>query len=72
MRSHGPVTLIELADLGDDDLVVPAAMMGAPTVMVEKLPRGDEIVQPEPGPFGSYAAFFERRFLPGKRAFPSE
>jgi phosphatidylserine decarboxylase len=24
----------------------------------------------EPGPFASYAAFFERRFLPGKRAFP--
>ena len=28
----------------DDALVVPSAMMGAPTVMVEKLPRGDEIV----------------------------
>src|SRR5919109_3175352 len=26
------------------DLDDPAAMMGAPTVMVEKLPRGDEIV----------------------------
>jgi phosphatidylserine decarboxylase len=24
----------------------------------------------EPGPFDSYAAFFERRFLPGKRTFP--
>lgn len=24
----------------------------------------------EPGPFDSYAAFFERRFLPGKRPFP--
>src|SRR3954465_10687330 len=24
----------------------------------------------EPGPFESYAAFFERRFLPGKRTFP--
>jgi DUF917 family protein len=44
MRAHGPVTLIGLRDLGDDDLVVPAAMMGAPTMMVEKLPRGDEIV----------------------------
>ena len=44
MRRHGDVTLIDLADLADDDLVVPAAMMGAPTVMVEKLPRGDEIV----------------------------
>ncbi len=44
MREHGRVSMIDLADLGDDDLVVPAAMMGAPTVMVEKLPRGDEIV----------------------------
>jgi phosphatidylserine decarboxylase len=26
----------------------------------------------EPGPFDSYAAFFERRFLPGKRTFPRE
>jgi len=25
----------------------------------------------EPGPFDSYAAFFERRFLPGKRTFPA-
>jgi DUF917 family protein len=28
----------------DDDLVVPTGMMGAPTVMVEKVPRGTEIV----------------------------
>lgn len=26
----------------------------------------------EPGPFESYAAFFERRFLPGKRSFPAD
>jgi DUF917 family protein len=45
MRKHGDVTLLKLADLGADDLVVPVAMMGAPTVMVEKLPRGDEIVR---------------------------
>jgi hypothetical protein len=44
MRQHGPVEMIEMSDLKDDDLVVPAAMMGAPTVMLEKLPRGDEIV----------------------------
>ena len=44
MRAHGPVRLIALDELADDALVVPAAMMGAPTVMVEKLPRGDEIV----------------------------
>jgi uncharacterized protein len=44
MRKHGPVRMIEMSELNDDDLVVSAAMMGAPTVMLEKLPRGDEIV----------------------------
>ena len=40
----GRSTLIDPMELDDDDLVVPSAMMGAPTVMVEKIPRGDEIV----------------------------
>lgn len=45
MRVHGPVQLVDVDELDDEDLVVPAAMMGAPTVMIEKLPRGDEIVE---------------------------
>ena len=48
--------LITLDELGDDDLVVPAAMMGAPTVMLEKLPRGDEIV----GAFTGLQAYLGR------------
>jgi hypothetical protein len=44
LRRCGNVTLIDPMELDDDDLVVPSAMMGAPTVMVEKIPRGDEIV----------------------------
>jgi DUF917 family protein len=32
-------------EVPDDALVVPSAMMGAPTVMVEKLPRGDEVIK---------------------------
>jgi DUF917 family protein len=44
LRKHGPVRLIDASELDDDDMVVPAAMMGAPTVMVEKIPRGDEVV----------------------------
>jgi DUF917 family protein len=44
IRKHGPVTLLDLDEIGDDDLVVPAAMMGAPTVMIEKIPNGREIV----------------------------
>lgn len=42
IRSHGPVRLIGLDDLDDADLVVPAGMIGAPTVMVEKIPSGEE------------------------------
>ena len=41
---HEPVQLIDVDELNDDDLVACAAMMGAPTVMLEKFPRGDEIV----------------------------
>jgi len=44
MERRGPVTLLDPEELVDDDLVVPAAMMGAPTVMVEKIPRGEEVV----------------------------
>ena len=44
LRRCGDVDLLDPLELADDDLVVPSAMMGAPTVMVEKIPRGDEIV----------------------------
>lgn len=44
IRKNGPVSVIDVDELQDDDLVVPACMMGAPTVMVEKLPNGQEIV----------------------------
>lgn len=38
IRQYGPVQLLSVDDLLEDDLVVPIAMMGAPTVIVEKLP----------------------------------
>jgi DUF917 family protein len=44
IRKYGPVRLIGVDELADDALVVPSAMMGAPTVMVEKLPSGEEII----------------------------
>lgn len=44
IREHGPVELVTLDELDDEDLVLPCAMMGAPTVMVEKIPGGDEVV----------------------------
>jgi DUF917 family protein len=41
----GRLTLISLEELPDDALVIPTAMMGAPTVTVEKIPAGDEAVR---------------------------
>jgi hypothetical protein len=45
IRDHGPVQVVDVDEVPDDALVVPAAMMGAPTVMVEKMPEGDEIIR---------------------------
>ena len=42
--NHGPVEVIDVESLSDDALVIPVCMMGAPTVMLEKLPRGDEAI----------------------------
>ena len=44
IRRYGTVELYTLDELDAEDLVVPTAMMGAPTVMVEKIPNGDDIV----------------------------
>ncbi|MFD1535361.1 DUF917 domain-containing protein [Pseudonocardia aurantiaca] len=43
LREHGPVELVPPADLPDDASVFPVAMMGAPTVMVEKTPSTERI-----------------------------
>ncbi len=42
IKEKGPVPLIEVDDLDDDDWVIPTAMMGAPAVLLEKLPNGQE------------------------------
>jgi uncharacterized protein len=44
MSIHGPVTVVDPDDLDDDAFVIPTAMMGAPTVTLEKIPRGDEAI----------------------------
>lgn len=44
LREHGPVTVVDAEELPDDALVVPVAMMGAPTIMLEKLASGEEIL----------------------------
>ena len=38
------IEVIDPADLADNDLVIPTAMMGAPTVLVEKIPSGQEAI----------------------------
>lgn len=43
IRRFGPVTVVEPHELDPDAVIIPAAMMGAPTVMVEKLPSGTEV-----------------------------
>lgn len=42
IRQNGPVRTVDLDDLEPDDLIVPGGMIGAPTVMVEKIPNGRE------------------------------
>lgn len=44
IEEHGPVDLIDPRDVPTDALIVPSAMLGAPTVMVEKIPRGTESI----------------------------
>lgn len=39
------VELWPLEEVPDEWFVIPTAMMGAPTVMIEKIPKGDEAVQ---------------------------
>lgn len=43
IEQYGPVELVTPDELPPESLAVPAAMMGAPTVVVEKLPSGQEI-----------------------------
>ncbi|MEV4162057.1 DUF917 domain-containing protein [Nonomuraea dietziae] len=42
IRRHGPVTLYDIAEVPTDATVVPISGMGAPTVLLEKLPAGTE------------------------------
>ena len=42
VRDCGPVTLLDPEEVPDDALVVPIAMMGAPTVLAEKAICGQE------------------------------
>ena len=39
------IRIVDPDDLADDRLVIPTAMMGAPTVLLEKIPSGEEPIR---------------------------
>lgn len=43
LRRRGPVELVDVADVPDDACAITVGMMGAPTVMIEKVPTVDQI-----------------------------
>ena len=44
LEKHGPVDVITAADLDPEARVLTAAIIGAPTVILEKIPAGTEFV----------------------------
>lgn len=42
IENYGEVECLSVNSIDDDDFVVPVAMMGAPTVAIEKIPNGSE------------------------------
>ncbi len=44
VSQHGPIQLLSLDEVPDDAWIIPTAMMGAPTVLVEKIPSGTEVL----------------------------
>lgn len=44
MDEGGVVNVLDPEEVPDDALVIPTAMMGAPTVLIEKIPSGEEAV----------------------------
>lgn len=59
IEERGPVALLDPSEVPDDAFIIPTAGMGAPTVLMEKIPRGDEILEA--------LRALERRF--GRRAY---
>lgn len=45
IKKYGDVTLLDPTEVPDDALVIPTAMMGAPTIMVERIPGGEEALK---------------------------
>ncbi len=45
IRDFGPVELVDLDHFDDDDLIVPIAMVGSPSVILEKLPQVEPMIR---------------------------
>lgn len=45
IKKHGPVKLIDPTEVEKEGVYLPSAMMGAPSVLVEKFPAGDEFIR---------------------------
>lgn len=45
MEEEGPVNLLDPEELDDEALVIPVSGLGAPTVLIEKIPEGNEPVR---------------------------
>lgn len=43
IEAHGPVRLLALDELADDLSIVACGAMGAPTILIEKIPSGEEM-----------------------------
>src|SRR4030095_1635600 len=41
----GPIELVDVESVDDDAFLAPFGMMGAPTVIIEKIPNGAEMVE---------------------------
>lgn len=45
IEKYGPIPLLPLEEVEDDVLIVPTSMIGAPTVMVEKIPAEGQVTK---------------------------
>lgn len=66
IEKYGPVRLYSVDEIEDEDFFIPSAMMGAPSVLVEKFPKGDEFVKV----FQMLAKYLGREKITG--TFPME
>lgn len=46
IRTYGPVQVITIEDLKDDQFVLPVSGMGSPSVLVEKIPSTEQLTNP--------------------------